>query len=706
MAGIRRLLLFTTLLLSLSILLIFYSSSTTNTNNSLPTSASSLAIQDRLKGYLPNKETLKTYVPKPFKWSNWATSDAVELEDSLITTTTTNQQQQNSNKHNNQSTSQTNQSTLPTNYHPNGLYYLSQPPPLERHPILDLIDKAEQEWANKVAKSSRSLEEAVAEYRRRYHQPPPFGFEKWWEYAQKEGVILTDEYDQIGADIKPFLAIEPSDLLHRAWVMANERPETFTLTINSTAPVLISGKEGHLARAKDLAKLINLFVHLLPQNSGSINHLLNLTFTKHDQPAVQMTWPRKQKMVEMAEAGEYFSPSDYIRPSNPKLSNWANACPPHSALYRNESNLPPLEDESLPPGMRNKNNGGTKSFIYDHSKAMEICGHPESMKLHGFTSAAGTDNVELVPLFTFAKTTTQSDILVTPLEQYSDTYIGDDPEWSKKKITKLLWRGSTTGAEFRSDVDWRASQRARLHLMAHHSNGSTHILSPDDSLTRIVSKDIESLNHKLLDVSFSGGPVQCDPVTCEYMHTHLKFAGTMGLDESYQYKYLMDVDGNGWSGRFHRLMSTKSLVLKSTIFPEWYSDRIQPWVHYVPIKVDYSDLYDVMVFFQGEEEEEEEEELSNDPKSRPTKRSSERKRKRSRRDGDGGRERYNNQHQKRKTKKNNGHDQLAEKIASQGKRWAAEHWRRTDMAAYMFRLVLEWRRVMLRGTGEPLDYFG
>jgi hypothetical protein len=210
--------------------------------------------------------------------------------------------------------------------------------------------------------------------------------------------------------------------------------------------------------------------------------------------------------------------------------------------------------------MSNKNNGGTKSFIYDHSKAMEICGHPESMKLHGFTSAAGTDNVELVPLFTFAKTTsvfcflhlsykrttdfflfvcvcvyrTQSDILVTPLEQYSDTYIGDDPEWSKKKISKLLWRGSTTGAEFRSDVDWRASQRARLHLMAHHSNGSTHILSPDDSLTRIVSKDVESLNHKLLDVSFSGGPVQCDPVTCEYMHTHLKFAGTMGLDESYQ----------------------------------------------------------------------------------------------------------------------------------------------------------------------------
>lgn len=28
-------------------------------------------------------------------------------------------------------------------------------------------------------------------------------------------------------------------------------------------------------------------------------------------------------------------------------------------------------------------------------------------------------------------------------------------------------------------------------------------------------------------------------------------------------------------------MSTNSLVLKSTIFPEWYQDMIQPWVQCV-----------------------------------------------------------------------------------------------------------------------------
>ena len=55
-------------------------------------------------------------------------------------------------------------------------------------------------------------------------------------------------------------------------------------------------------------------------------------------------------------------------------------------------------------------------------------------------------------------------------------------------------------------------------------------------------------------------------------------------------------DGNAWSARFKRLLNSNALVLKSTIYPEWWNDRIQPWVHYVPVKVDYDDIYDIMIF--------------------------------------------------------------------------------------------------------------
>lgn len=90
------------------------------------------------------------------------------------------------------------------------------------------------------------------------------------------------------------------------------------------------------------------------------------------------------------------SPSDYILPPNPQLTNWANACPPTSALYLNETNS---MTEAALRAMH------ARSFVYDHLRAMDVCEHPESKALHGFTRAPGTDNTELVPLFTFAKTT-------------------------------------------------------------------------------------------------------------------------------------------------------------------------------------------------------------------------------------------------------------------------------------------------------------
>jgi hypothetical protein len=246
---------------------------------------------------------------------------------------------------------------------------------------------------------------------------------------------------------------------------------------------------------------------------------------------------------------------------DPTLTNWANSCPPYSSLRQAE-----LAD---PTGSKPMPMSKHRSFIYDHPAAMDICQHPEIMPLHGATTSLGTNLGELVPLFAFAKTVVHSDILATPLEQYSSSYIGDDPDWEHKSINKVLWRGSTTGAEFAKNVKWELSQRARLHFLSHAEEGSLPVMFANEAgMERQGIFDIKGLNEAYLDTSFSGEAVQCDEETCEEMERIIDFADTMGLEESYNYRYLMDVDGNAWSGRFHRLMSTKSLVLKSTLFPE------------------------------------------------------------------------------------------------------------------------------------------
>jgi pyrroloquinoline quinone (PQQ) biosynthesis protein C len=84
-------------------------------------------------------------------------------------------------------------------------------------------------------------------------------------------------------------------------------------------------------------------------------------------------------------------------------------------------------------------------------------------------------------------------------------------------------------------------------------------------------------------------------------------------------------------------MASHSLVFKSTVFPEWFQERIQPWVHYVPCHLDLSDLYDSLTFFRGDL------------------------------NGDGA------------------HAELGAQIALAGRDWAKAFWRDEDMTAYMFR---------------------
>jgi len=51
--------------------------------------------------------------------------------------------------------------------------------PHGRHPIYDLVEKAKKKWNAKVARQSKTLRDAVREYKRRYQRDPPLGFNRW-----------------------------------------------------------------------------------------------------------------------------------------------------------------------------------------------------------------------------------------------------------------------------------------------------------------------------------------------------------------------------------------------------------------------------------------------------------------------------------------------------------------------------------------------
>ena len=112
------------------------------------------------------------------------------------------------------------------------------------HPIFQLVSTAEKRWKDKLARASKTLDEAVKEYQRRYNRLPPRGFDDWWAYVQEHNVQLPDEYDTIHEDLEIYWGHSPADLRQ----LQRERealPTTYTI-----------GKVG----ANDPVKLLNMTV--------------------------------------------------------------------------------------------------------------------------------------------------------------------------------------------------------------------------------------------------------------------------------------------------------------------------------------------------------------------------------------------------------------------------------------------------------------
>jgi hypothetical protein len=179
----------------------------------------------------------------------------------------------------------------PHKWRPDGLLEVN---PNGRHPIFDLIERAEKEWESKLAQQSKSLDEAVAEYRRRYGRSPPKGFDRWcvnclslactyvfpmlikiwhahrWDYIEEHNVQLPDEYDLITHDLEAFWGLSPTDL--RALQSSLEgHPDSWTMGKTGAYGMMLvnmslqdNGMSTHLAAAYEMLDTLRPVQDMLP----------------------------------------------------------------------------------------------------------------------------------------------------------------------------------------------------------------------------------------------------------------------------------------------------------------------------------------------------------------------------------------------------------------------------------------------------------
>jgi hypothetical protein len=152
--------------------------------------------------------------------------------------------------------------------------------------------------------------------------------------------------------------------------------------------------------------------------------------------------------------------------------------------------------------------------------------------------------------------------------------------WEKRR-PKAFFRGSTTGLAADDSHGWRSLPRIRLSEL-----GRDHPDLIDAGITRVVQLTDQNVEAELREAHLLRAPVH---------RTEYK-----------SYKYQIDIDGNtnAWAGFYERLL-TGSPVLKVESpygFRQWYYDKLKPWVNYVPVLSDMSDLVEKVLWLQHNDE--------------------------------------------------------------------------------------------------------
>ncbi|CAM1505329.1 Fc.00g109660.m01.CDS01 [Cosmosporella sp. VM-42] len=524
------------------------------------------------------------------------------------------------------------------------------------HPIWYLINDAEREFKNTKDRQSKTLEEAVKEYRSRYGMPPPPNFDKWFEFAKSNGVQLVDEFDTIYDLITPFWGLKPKTIRARV-------KEALGFDNGLLGVAIRKGKVSHMQGGQEWQRnategMMEKFVQYLPN--------MDLAFNIHDEPRVVVPHEDLARLVQKAKdttmpaANAIMKPKNTFSKNAPELNDgqsfeetkltrfnvfahqptWTNSrmsCPPDSPSRA-------LEEDERSDDL-SKYGVSELGFVYNTTAMSDICLTPSLSSTFGFFDRPNAYNIvhDLFPIFSQSKISSYGDLIYpSPWYWYEKVAYDEemDKEWTKKEA-KLYWRGSTTGG-FSRNGGWR--RQHRQHLVQKINAGEQAKImtnkdgdeNPNWKVTEVPRGDYRDL----IDVHFSHVG-QCDPGDCEAQIEFFDVTDRVEQQDAWGYKYLLDMDGNAFSGRFYAFLQSRSLTFKLAVFREWHYEWLKPWAHYIPFSLQGEDWLEAVRFFDSKDGQNE-----------------------------------------------------AERIAMASREWANKVVRKEDMEVWFFRLLLEYARVI------------
>ncbi|OTA55414.1 glycosyltransferase family 90 protein [Hypoxylon sp. EC38] len=557
-------------------------------------------------------------------------------------------------------------------------------------PIIANARSESDAWIAK-AKKSKSLEEAVSEYRRRYEIPPPPNFDKWYDFATSVNSPIIDTFDQIHSDLLPYWGTLPSVLRQRTTHLL-EHPYL------SMGGIIIDGGQVDISPhihgthrwMMDVTKdMLEPFAQWLPD--------MQLAFNLDDECRISVPLDRmdayreeglkararlstKRELLPFSNTQEPAWVKDYL---NADESIWNEKSPwfvdrsKRQIFYEWISPTCPAESpvnkyrwwnrkaECLICSAPHMVNG----FVSNWTLSGDLCHQPDLAYLHGvlLSPSAMAPSHTLFPVFSQSRLYNFADILYPSPWNFGEKVEIENNKsipWDQK-LNSVYWRGASSDG-FAIHGAWQTFLRARFVHMATQAKMSIRekslfnfmrprkdILSALRSTTSAASTSSSSLetapptgNYLTVNVSFVGNFNRCDDRDCTA--EHITFYGSptaepppsLDFQEHWRHRHLIDLDGAAFSGRFLPFLKSASLPYRAALFRTWWEERVHAWRHFVPLDVRLGDLWSAVNYLGGPGLVE------------------------------------------------------ANEIAQAGREWALQSLRKEDMQVYMFRLLLEWGRLV------------
>jgi hypothetical protein len=570
--------------------------------------------------------------------------------------------------------------------------YIFNPALAGFHPINILMYNARidgDRW-HVHASSSISLETAVAEYRLRYRgRAPPPNFDKWYEFAIERGCPVIDDYDQIDRDLLPFWAVPPFSIRERSPLQLPSN-DIFAIRIRDgrveVSPFFYTDWKW---RPDETVNIIGKFAQWLPD--------MYLAFNLRDVPRVAVPWKQIDNLKKRASAIDStlevgkdhgFTPSGEPNSNWPSTENDYATSDTYKEFVERTQRSPGLrsspsifqnhEGPTCPP---NSPTGRSRAwhaqgfcascahphslgqFLHNWTLAGDLCHQPDMANLHGFLMSPGTipdvgyPEGQLVPIFSRSKVPGYNDILFPAPGDYVDL---TEPRPNEKTFSEmsntLIWRGPAED-DMSASQTWRGKTPQRLAHLANKVNSTKviPILLPANDPEKFVYENVPASELTGL-LNLDVGITECEQCsTKEYLEQKRELSTKPFINEQeyFNYRYLFVPDGPGASRRFISFLRSNAVPFRSSIFRSWYDDRLTPWLHYVPIDGRLQAVHSTLAYFAG---------LKGKINGRDI-------------------------NMPRKFRE-------ASFIADQGTKWAEKALRREDAEAYLFRLLLEYGRVV------------